>query len=259
MNHNHRVGVPPQLHNSAAATAHHTPDDTTPIAMTASKGNSSSSGHGKGHGLGFAHHGPPANRVFLWHKDTDPFRALDQRQQAGGYYENVKVLTSGPRHCIDRIFDLAADPFERRNLLKGPYTSVYHCPLGIASADVNAIRSALSHGDLQTAAIASHCNHGADMSDEDEKQAQEFVQDKDKDKEACKVHYINILTFKTMVILRKLLPFVRDGKRGHDKYMSKTADKATCSVPIASMIEPLDYLTDKGCESHRFGCSEPEY
>lgn len=252
----HRIGIPqhPPSHHSPTQQHRQPPpppppsepvehqDETAVTAITT--GNSSSSSVHKGHSLGLAHV-PPTNRIFLWHKDTDPYRAQEQRQQAGGYFETVKILTSGPRHCIDRIFDLAADPFEHRNLLKGPYTTVHNCRLSIASVDVNMIRSALTHGDLDSNVIVSHCKL-SDSSAED-------------DKELCKVHYINILTAKIMTIIRKLLPFVRDGKRGHDKYMSETADKATCTVPVASMIEPLDYLTDKGCESHRFGCSEPEY
>ncbi len=56
------------------------------------------------------------SRMFLWHKDTERYSDQEDRYQSAGYFEDVKVITSGHQGCVIRIFDLKHDPFEHHNI-----------------------------------------------------------------------------------------------------------------------------------------------
>lgn len=101
------------------------------------------------------------------------------------------------------------------------------------------MRNALQHN-LANIPLPPHCQQPAD-SDKDKES-----KDKDKDKEhetrfeasvlarhhkggaggvgggsaeVCRAQYVAMLVYKSMVIVRKLLPFVRDGNYGHQRYV----------------------------------------
>lgn len=180
-----------------------------------------------------------SSRVFLWHKETDPYRSRDERMGSAGYFDQIKVIAQGRRGCIEKIFDLKHDPFEDRNLLASPYNHHAMCKLSIYDVDGAALKNALlSNHDLP---LPDHCKTAAAM------------------QESCSDKYLSMVVFKSMVVVRKLVPFMRDGNRGHQWYMSEDADKAVCDVPVASHVKQMDYLRDTNCERHKFGCSFPEY
>lgn len=174
------------------------------------------------------------NRVFLWHKDTDPFHAYDFRLQSGGYFDNVKVLTDSNRGCIDRIFDLRYDPFESTNLLRRPFSESHQCKMNFDNVNVGMLKTALSHLENH------HC-------------------DGPSDKVSCNNHHIHRIIVRVMVILDKLIPFVRYGNKGHLNYMEKDVNKATCDIPVASRVLNFNYEVDQGCKTSKYGCSHPEY
>jgi hypothetical protein len=212
-----------------------------------------------------------SNRVYLWHKDTDPFRQGQERVQSGGYFENIKLLTSTNRFCIDRIFDLRHDPFEDNNVLKPPYNSLQQCKLTLSNIDANQFRSALSHGNLHIpdhfcqhsgggggAVSPGSANGGGGANVDNSNNNNNHISDQ------CKLKYINMIVLKAMIIVRKLLPFVRDGNKGHQDYMQHRIDQATCDIPRVSQIAPMLYVHDQPpnhdtCHDQKFGCSFPEY
>lgn len=181
-----------------------------------------------------------SNRVYLWHKETDPYHQTGERMGSAGHFDHVKVVAQGRRGCIDRLFDLKHDPFEDRNLLAAPYNDHGQCRLSVYDVDGNAIRHALqSRG--AALPLPEHCAQHAAHRD------------------ACRDKYIAMVTFKVMIIVRKLLPFMRDGNHGHQLYMAEDADRAVCAVPAASAVAQMDFLRGTDCEQRKFGCSFPEY
>lgn len=91
-------------------------------------------------------------RVFLWHKDTERF-GNDDRYQSAGVYEDLKVITSTPKGCVDRIFDLKHDPFESRNLMSAELRgNMRHCLVNFDKFDGGTIEKIV---DKQAA--AHHC------------------------------------------------------------------------------------------------------
>ena len=75
------------------------------------------------------------NRVFLWHKDTDPAESHGPTYQSGGYFDDVKIITTERRGCLYQVYDLRHDPYENRNLvvgMQGKFISSfnhYPCPV----------------------------------------------------------------------------------------------------------------------------------
>lgn len=194
---------------------------------------------------GISHHDEdlqePMDRVFLWHKDTDPF-SRDERMQSAGYYDYVKVIASGHNYCIDRIFDLRHDPLESTNLL--PSRVGKSCALRFDGVDLQRIKDALG-----TSPIQPHCSlHG-------ESKDKKVIEAK---LEACKTKYHSLVATKVWIILKKLIPFVHFGNKGHLKYLAKDMDKATCDIPVASKVFRLDHSPAE-CKNSKFGCYAPEY
>lgn len=63
------------------------------------------------------------DRVYLWHKDTDPAYPIEPRVQSAGYYDHVKIITYGKSGYLHSIYDLKHDPFEQHNLIRDPENS----------------------------------------------------------------------------------------------------------------------------------------
>jgi hypothetical protein len=190
------------------------------------------------------------DRVFLWHKDTDPYSRDHERVQSAGYYDFVKVLSSSSRGCIDRIFDLRHDPLEKVNLLSAQFTQ--GCRLHFQNVRLDAIANA-----LQSAPVRPHCLLAA-ATDTESLPAQSQVDSLTESN--CHAKYRKMLATKVWIVLKKLIPFVKYGNRGHLKYLERDAKNATCAIPITADVFRLQY--DAAAECHRdgrFGCSGPEY
>jgi hypothetical protein len=194
-------------------------------------------------------------RVFLWHKDTDPY-SRDERMQSAGHYDHVKVLTSSPTGCFDRIFDMKLDPVEHFNLFQqnGPRCKInYNTKL-----DLPMIISVLNKQNV----ISHHCSpHHQNTSKY--KKLMEIL----KQQSSLSFHGININTceefynyyysIKIYIILKKLFALVHTGNLGHQKYMKDDSEKATCKIPLASQIKPFDFTNV--CSSTDPLCSIPEF
>jgi arylsulfatase A-like enzyme len=92
------------------STQEHDSQNTTVVA-TVHAGSVSVSQYGKLNQL--------QNRVFLWHKDTDPATHNGERFQSGGHFDDIKVITTERNGCLLQVYDLRHDPYEDRNLVTG--------------------------------------------------------------------------------------------------------------------------------------------
>jgi hypothetical protein len=74
------------------------------------------------------------NRVWLWHKDTDPATQNGARFQSGGYFDDIKIITTDHQGCLLQVFDLRHDPYEDRNLVvNGGRHKTHHCAVNFDS------------------------------------------------------------------------------------------------------------------------------
>ena len=172
------------------------------------------------------------NRVFLWHKDTDPYSREDQRMESAGYYDFIKIIAPGG--CVDRVFDLKHDPLENKNLL-----SRKGCFLNFDNFDKKRLAAAMPVTIAEAHCASVHTETSA--------------------LNACVTAYHTSLVSKITVIMERLISFVRYGNRGHQRYMSNWANNATCSIPVASQLKVMEYSANSDCQNFKFGCSEPEY
>jgi hypothetical protein len=52
-----------------------------------------------------------SQRLHLWHKVTEKVTPNQERCQSSGWFDNLKLTTSGPKGCLHRVFDLNHDPY----------------------------------------------------------------------------------------------------------------------------------------------------
>lgn len=206
------------------------------------------------HVTGILHHDEnsqePIDRVFLWHKDTDPF-SRDERVQSAGYYDYVKVIASTQRGCIDRIFDMRHDPLEHVNLLTGSDRPLSNgCRVNYNNIDFQMVKNLLANAPLKPHCSVVNSSNGGKDRDTTHNRAAE---------DECKRKYNSLIATKVWIILKKLIPFVKYGNRGHLNYLSKDADHATCMIPVTNDVFKLNYNVAQECKGDKFGCSEPEY
>lgn len=90
---------------------------------------------------------PLHSRVYLWHKDTDPFRN-DNRIQGAAYFEELKIITSSSAGCLDRVFDMKHDPLENRNLA----VNAHSCKVSYDRMSLSAIEDLIDRSSAK-----SHC------------------------------------------------------------------------------------------------------
>eukprot|EP01038_Epipyxis_sp_PR26KG_P008225 gene8225-11131_t len=194
------------------------------------------------------HHSNPIGRVFLWHKDTDPFCCGYDRVQSAGYYEYIKIITTSYRGCIIKVYDMKHDPTERNNLVFNQHKT--DCFANLENFDIQKL-----HGLLPKSIAKDHCNYFVPIIN-----STSSTNGKPADSvDICIEKYYRSLISKTMIILHKLAPFVKFGNYGHQKYMKEDIDKATCNVPLASQLKTLDYFYGSECKSYKHGCTEPLY
>eukprot|EP01041_Mallomonas_annulata_P000756 gene756-1441_t len=142
-------------------------------------------------------------RLYLWHRDTEPYDGADGRINSAGVFEHMKVITREKMGYIYRIFDLRADPLERNNL-------VTRSQLHFDTAQPSALKAM-----IKASGIFTKCAEGAI------------------DK-TCALKYHDHAVAKVSYIISKLKMFVRQGNAGHEYYMKHYEKSATCDVPIAS-------------------------
>jgi hypothetical protein len=201
--------------------------------------NNSNTAHQQSHHISHSHalSGPQnwnvtkyLNRVYLWHKDTDPGLTPSMRIQSAGYYQDLKILTSEHgkpfRGCIDRIFDLRHDPYEHNNLMSA---DARQCPVSFKKYDSASLVSLLAHN----GAVSKHCVEDA----------------------ACIERYNAGVVERMLVIMPKLKAFVLHGSDVFDNYMRNDLKKATCSVPVVSEVKPIDFGSQECLE--KLECTAP--
>lgn len=228
---------------------------------------------------GFAH--PDAsittamNRVFLWHKDTDPF-SRDERIQSAGYYDDFKILSSTNGGCIDRMFDLKYDPLEKMNLLANGYAvdrprGGNLCRLNFENANPDTIANILPKDNI---GVTKHCLHYTN-SPTPVHRALNLLFGKTggggggggghgetaagMSKEECMKQYHALQVTKVWIILQKLIPFVRYGNHGHNLYMRDHGHWGLCAVPNFRDVRAMNYTLESDCTKFKYGCTYPEH
>jgi hypothetical protein len=207
-------------------------------------------------------------RVFLWHKDTDPYDAKkDERIQSAGYYDYVKLLSSSPSGCLDRIYDMKIDPTEQFNLLSHKNGIHKPCRFNYDSphVDIPTIISLFNKD-----AIHNHYCHQSHHNTGRYHKLNEILQVHSKSTagietsipghpvKSCDDFYQYYLALKIQIIWKKVVSFVKTGNLAHLKYLKDDADKAICVVPMVSQIKPFDF--GQVCPSNTpYGCSIPEF
>ena len=211
------------------------------------------------------------SRVFLWHKDTDPY-SRDDRMQSGGYYDQIKILTTSPRGCLNRIFDMKYDAVESFNLYHGGFCAIHFdmntnqltIPTIVEHLNRQAIRNRYCGNTVdlsKSPALRKFKNHISEIPNwmfsignpaNRQENAGDFL-------EKCGNFHFNYFALKIFIILKKLIPLVKYGNHGHQLYMRDRQNQATCNIPIVSDVKAMDYVKDSGCEAAPFGCSVPEF
>jgi hypothetical protein len=203
--------------------------------------------HGNGNGSSSHSDDAVVGRVYLWHKDTDPY-SRDERMQSAGYYEYIKVISSSGRGCIDRVFDMRHDPTERTNLVVGSHRS--DCYGRFDTYDKPGVLEALIPANVAQAHCADLIKHNA---------VQNVLGAVSPGEQACMERYHKTLLSKLRIILDRLVPFALHGNRGHQHYMSDLIDKATCDIPVASQLKTLDFNHNVDCKTSPKECTKPEF
>ena len=180
-------------------------------------------------------------RVYLWHKDTDPY-SQDERIQSAGYYNEIKILLTSRMGCLHKIFDLRHDYNEYHNLYSGS-----KCLVNINNYSKELVMKVISK-DISKA----HCSSSTSSTSESKESS------KDNSIENCMNKYYDTIISKIVVILPKLMAFIKYGNHGHQQYMNNDKDKAICTVPVAEQVKTLKFKTNDNCISE-LTCSVPEY
>lgn len=216
-------------------------------------------------------------RVFLWHKDTDPY-SRDERMQSGGHYDFVKVLSSSPRGCLDRIFDMKVDPTEQHNLFAGgggggggtgrgnPHIMQAMqriCPIHFDMGE-QAIDIPLIQGVLNRNIISHHHCHSSHHTSPKYKKLIEILSKKSiktltgATLSTCEEFYSYYYALKVVIVFRRVLSFAKTGNLAHMRYMQNDVNKATCLRPVASQIKPFSFQ-DVCPANTPYSCSIPEF
>lgn len=206
------------------------------------------------------------NRVFLWHKDTDPFRD-DERMQSAAYYQDLKLLTTGSRGCVNRLFDLKHDPLEAHNLIRAD--AARDCSVNFDHRSVLAVEKMLDNE-----LISAHCesrvkhnhNHNHNVNVHSVSKTTQHSGDKGLNGEAadltgskhCVSKYVQHVMDRVAHMFPRLAAFAKHGSAPHGRYMRNDLHNATCRVPFASDIKIIDFEVPPDCAS-KFECSVPEY
>jgi hypothetical protein len=183
------------------------------------------------------------DRIFLWHKDTDPF-SRDERVQSAGYFEHVKIITSTNRGCLDRVFDLRHDPLERNNLFSNNRHNSKHCSVHFEHFEWNELEKVIPKDLIDHAHCISMEGEGLD---------------------SCLKKSHGLLVWKVHAIMSKLSPFAHFGNSAHSKKYLSTSPSTSfsapvCVIPGVSQVRVLDFAgSSQECKAFKWGCSFPEY
>lgn len=168
------------------------------------------------------------NRVFLWHKSTDPF--FVPRIQSAGYLDQVKVMFRDHVGYIDKIFDFKHDPFESVNLLDQSQGGLQLDRL--SKEDIVKM--------IAKEPFKKHCETVGGSGVEE-----------------CVRRNHERIVEKIEIIVPKLRAFVRHGSDMFQHYMAKYNPHATIQTPLASQLPSVaSYFNRAACEAS-FTCSLP--
>jgi hypothetical protein len=173
------------------------------------------------------------NRVFLWHKDTDKYRPTDDRINSAGYFDGLKVILR-ENGCLYRIFDMHHDPYEDANLAVVQRGSRNQC----SSASISKYDRETLVSVINKDAGRSHCERSV------QRQPGECLQ-----------KYQESVLERLLVIMNRLVPFVRHGKTARDNY---NIEATVCDIPVASMPQRLKFSPDS-CAAHLESCCNPDH
>jgi len=171
------------------------------------------------------------SRVFLWHKDTDPYRSVDERINSAGYHDGVKVILK-ESGCIYRIFDMHHDPYENANL------AVLAGPSQCSAASLQKYDDQTLEKAVNKQAGKMHCEHAMQ-----------------REPGECLHKYHKRLLRKIALIMNELVPFVLYGKTARDNY---NTGMTTCPVPLPWQPQRLTF-SPKSCATSNSSCCEPKY
>jgi len=169
---------------------------------------------------GFTTDGRSYNRrVFLWHKDTEIAAHGQDRYQSSGWYDEMKLTTTGRQGCLDRVFDLKHDPYEKFNMIGGSKCRVQF------STGVEQLKAQMDTI-VRKNVFEGHCkaqgHDGATV-------------------QPCVEKYVNAIIEKVQIVFPQLVRFVSDGNAPMVTYMNERYKNATCKVPKASDIQGIQY------------------
>jgi len=74
----------------------------------------------------------------------------------------------------------------------------------------------------------------------------------------CVSKYVQYVMDRVEHMFPRLVAFAKHGSAPHSRYMRHDLNNATCRVPFASEIKPIDFEVPPDCAS-KFECSVPEY
>ncbi len=131
---------------------------------------------------------------------------------SSAYYDEVKIITSSNRGCLDKIFDLKHDPFEDVNLIDPAVRR--DCSIRFGASTPEQLL-----GSVNKQVYHRHCEHVTKNIDE------------------CMETLHRQLVQKIQMMYPKLVDFVIHGNEGHKAFKTN----AICSVPVASEVAPITY------------------
>jgi arylsulfatase A len=176
-------------------------------------------------------------RVFLWHYDGDPYDGRESRYQSAAFYHELKIISSNPNVCVDRIYDLRHDPYEQHSLISQPF----RCAISMQHFGSDSYKSAL---DQQI--IRKHCQ---DMPSSSTSTS---------NLDSCVENYVTSMVARIAIMYPRLVAFVKHGNYAHQEYMNHDKEHVTCDVPSLNQTKRLKYISSEKC-LEEYKCSLPEY
>ena len=173
------------------------------------------------------------DRLFLWHKDTDPYSGA--RMQSAAYYKDLKIITSSNRGCLDRLYDLKHDPYEKANLIeRGAGGS---CTFHFGTPSLPHLETAL-RGEL----IKKMCENKVKHNHHSIHPQQEGNHSKTSEYHSeshCISKYVHSLVERAVYMFTKLAPFAMYGSEPFHHFMREDIKRGNCSVPLLSQVHPI--------------------
>ena len=130
----------------------------------------------------------------------------------------MKLTTNGRQGCLDRLFDLKHDPYEKFNLIAGSGCRVQ------LSTSVEQLQKQVETV-VRKEVFTKHCkaqgHEGSNV-------------------QPCVDKFVRNIVDKVVIVFPQLAQFVRTGNAPMVEYMKERYQKATCRVPKASEIQGIN-------------------